>query len=82
LTWMNDNGLSAAIAALFTVGVLLLNLGANMIQGDQLINGLLLITFGVFLILVAVLIIKVMIKKVVTQKTPRGSRNINYKHTR
>ena len=61
---MNDNGLSAAIAALFTVGVLLLNLGANMIQGDQLINGLLLITFGVFLILVAVLIIKVMIKKV------------------
>ena len=65
---MADNSLTAAITALLTVGVLLLNLGANMIQGGQLTNGLLVIAFGVALILVAVFIIKVMIEKIVSLK--------------
>lgn len=60
---MADNGLTAAITALLAVGVLLLNLGAGMIQDGQLTDGILVIVFGVVLILVAVLIMKLMIQK-------------------
>lgn len=70
---MADNGLTVAITALLAVGVLLLNLGAGMIQGGQFTNGILIIIVGVVLISIAVLIMKVMIQKIVLRLWGKSS---------
>ena len=54
---LDNNEIMAAITALLSVGVLLLNTGANLIQLN-LVNGVVLIAVGVILILIAVYLFK------------------------
>lgn len=56
---MNNKEILAAITTLLSVGVLLLNAGANMVQ-TNLVNGLALIGVGAALILAAVYLFKVL----------------------
>ena len=56
---MENKEILAAITALLSVGVLLLNTGANMVQ-TNLVSGLALIGVGAALILVAVYLFKVL----------------------
>jgi len=56
---MDNKEIYAAITALLTVGVLLLNLGAETVK-TSLVNGLALIGVGVALILIAVYLFKVL----------------------
>jgi hypothetical protein len=56
---LENKEILAAITALLSVGVLLLNTGANMVQ-TNLVSGLALIGVGAALILVAVYLFKVL----------------------
>ena len=60
---MADNDIQAAIVALLTVGVILLNLGANMISVGSVGEGLLVCAFGTALIIVAVILIKTLAER-------------------
>ena len=62
---MSEGEIQAAIAALLTVGTLLLNLGVDMIQKGNIQHGILIIAVGVVLIFVAVLLIKILSVKIV-----------------
>ncbi len=60
---MADNDIQAAIVALLTVGVILLNLGADMISAGSVGEGLLVCAFGTALIIVAVILIRVLAER-------------------
>ena len=62
---MSGNDLAAAVTALLTVGILLLNYGASMVQAWDTYTGLMIILFGVALILAAVLVTRLMITRIV-----------------
>ena len=59
--------MAAAVTALLTVGILLLNLGAAMIQAGDTYTGITVIIFGVALILAAVLVTRLMITRIATR---------------
>jgi hypothetical protein len=61
---MSDNGSAAAVAALFSAGILLLNLGVGMVQTGDTINGLMVILFGVVLIFAAIFVAKTMMQTI------------------
>ena len=60
---MANSEIQAAIVALLTVGVILLNLGADMITGGNVGEGLLVCAFGAALIMVSVILIKTLAEK-------------------
>ena len=60
---MANNDVQAAIVALLTVGVILLNLGADMIGAGNVGEGLLVCGFGAALIMVAVILIKTLAER-------------------
>ena len=57
---MSGNDSAAAIAALISAGIILLNIGVSMIQAGDLYNGLMVMVFGVALIFAAIFITKTM----------------------
>lgn len=65
---MADEALSTAIAALLTVGVLLLNIGKGLIEQGQFVNGWITIGVGIACIVVAVVLIKLLAGKVAETK--------------
>jgi len=62
---MSGNDLAAAVAALITAGIILLNLGVQTIQAGDTPTGIVLILFGVALILAAVLVQKTMTQRMI-----------------
>lgn len=62
----SDNGAAAAITALFTIAVVLLNIGVQLIQSGQVNTGILVIIFGLVLIFAAVAVTKLLIRKIVS----------------
>ena len=52
------------MAALISVGIILLNLGVGMIQAGDIYNGLMLILFGVALIFAAIFVAKTMMQRI------------------
>ena len=60
---MANTEVQAAIVALLTVGVILLNLGADMINAGSVGEGLLVCAFGTALIIVAVILIKTLAER-------------------
>jgi len=64
---MSNDSATAAVAALFAAGIILLNLGVAMIQAGNLINGLMLILFGVALIFAAIFVAKMMMQTIATR---------------
>ena len=60
---MANSDIQAAIVALLTVGVILLNLGADMTSAGKVGEGLLVCAFGAALIMVAVILIKTLAEK-------------------
>jgi len=69
---MDNKEIYAAITALLTVGVLLLNLGANTV-GVSLVNGLALIGVGAALIVGAVLLFKLLAGNVAAEAVKLGA---------
>ena len=61
---MSDDSAAAAVAALISVGIILLNLGVGMIQVGDIYNGLMLILFGVALIFAAIFVAKTMMQRI------------------
>ncbi len=60
---MANTEIQAAIVALLTIGVVLLNLGADMIKTGTVGEGLLVCAFGAALIMVSVILIKTLAEK-------------------
>ena len=60
---MANTDVQAAIVTLLTVGILLLNLGAEMIRAGSVGEGLLVCAFGAALIMVAVILIKTLAER-------------------
>lgn len=65
---MADEALSAAIAALLTVGVLLLNIGKGFVEQGQFVNGWVTIGVGIVCIVLAVVFIKMLVGKTAEAK--------------
>lgn len=60
---MSSNEVQAAIITLLTVGVLLLNVGADMVQDGAVETGLMVCAFGALFIVAAIILIKVLAEK-------------------
>jgi len=60
---MANSDVQAAIVALLTIGVILLNLGVDMISAGSVGEGLLVCSFGTALIIVAVILIKTLAER-------------------
>ena len=60
---MNSNEVQAAIITLLTVGVLLLNVGADMVQDGNVNSGLMVCAFGAIFIVAAIILVKVLAEK-------------------
>jgi len=67
---MSGNDSAAAVAALISAGIILLNIGVGMIQAGDLYNGLTVMVFGIALIFAAIFVAKMMMMKLIQAKNP------------